>query len=148
LSYIEPTININLNKQLDKLLMEESNELFKILQDITLQLRGEKRNLKAFERLLTRFDLFNGKVRFAQDYKGIIPRTNVKSNMYWHKAYHPILLIKNTALGLSTIAQDFELNQKQRFLVISGPNAGGKSITFKNSRTPSGYVSKWPFSSC
>ena len=131
LSYIEPTININLNKQLDKLLMEESNELFKILQDITLQLRGEKRNLKAFERLLTRFDLFNGKVRFAQDYKGIIPRTNVKSNMYWQKAYHPILLIKNTALGLSTIAQDFELNQKQRFLVISGPNAGGKSITLK-----------------
>lgn len=131
LSYIEPTININLNKQLDKLLIEESNEIFKILQEITLQLRGEKRNLKAFERLLTRFDLFNGKVRFAQDYKGIIPRTNVKSNMYWQTAYHPILLIKNNALGESTIAQDFELNQQQRFVVISGPNAGGKSITLK-----------------
>lgn len=130
-SYIEPNVNIGLNKKLDKLLLEELNEIFKILQEITFLLRGEKKNLQAFERLLTRFDLYNAKVRFAQSYNGIIPKVNSTSKMYWDTAYHPILLLKNQASGIETIGQDFELEQSQRFLVISGPNAGGKSITLK-----------------
>ncbi len=131
LSYVEPGVNIGLNKRLDKLFLEESNEIFKILQEITFLLRGEKNNLQAFERLLIRFDLYNAKVRFAQSYNGIIPKVNSTSKMYWDTAYHPVLLLKNNELGFETIGQDFELKQSQRFLVISGPNAGGKSITLK-----------------
>lgn len=131
LSYIEPGVNIGLNKRLDKLFLEESNEIFKILQEITFLLRREKNNLQAFERLLIRFDLYNAKVRFAQSYNGIIPKVNSASKMYWNTAYHPVLLLKNNELGFETIGQDFDLKQSQRFLVISGPNAGGKSITLK-----------------
>ncbi len=130
-SYVEPGVNINLNNQLDKLLIEESNEIFKILQEITFLLRAEKKNLQAFERLLIRFDLFNAKVRFAASYNGIIPKINKELEMYWEEAFHPILLLKNKELNKVTIGQDFELKQEQRFLVISGPNAGGKSITLK-----------------
>lgn len=131
LSYIEPAVNIKLNNHLDKLIIEESNEIFKILQKITLELRSEKHNLQAFERLLIRFDLYNAKVRFANCYNGIIPKTNHSSTMYWEQAFHPILFLKNKEIGESTIPQDFELKKEQRFLVISGPNAGGKSITLK-----------------
>jgi len=130
-SYVEPGVNINLNNQLDKLLIEESNEIFKILQGITFLLRAEKKNLQAFERLLIRFDLYNAKVRFAASYNGIIPKINKELEMYWEEAFHPILLLKNKELNKVTIGQDFELKQEQRFLVISGPNAGGKSITLK-----------------
>lgn len=130
-SYVEPGVNLHSNKQLDKLIIEESNEIFKILQEVTLSLRSEKRNLKAFERLLIRFDLYNAKVRFSHTYNGIIPGINAESKMYCENAIHPILFLKNTALQEDTIGQDFELRQEQRFLVISGPNAGGKSITLK-----------------
>ena len=131
LSYIEPGVNINLNKNLDKLLIDESNEIFKILQEITWLLRAEKKNLQAFERLLIRFDLYNAKVRFSAYYKGIIPKINKYPKMYWEEAFHPILLLKNKELELETIGQNFDLTKEQRFLVISGPNAGGKSITLK-----------------
>ena len=130
-SYIEPGINVNLNNNLDKLIIEESNEIFKILQGITLLLRAEKKNLQAFERLLIRFDLYNAKVRFSVSYNGIIPKINKEVKMYWEEAFHPILLLKNKELGGVTIGQNFELKKEQRFLVISGPNAGGKSITLK-----------------
>lgn len=131
LSYIEPGVNITLNKSLDKLIIDESNEIFKILQEITFLLRDEKKNLQAFERLLVRFDLYNAKVRFASSYTGIIPKINKNSKMYWEEAFHPILFLKNKEQGEETIAQNFNLEKAQRFLVISGPNAGGKSITLK-----------------
>ncbi len=131
LRFIEPIENIDLNKRLERLILDERNEIFKILQTITFQLRCEKRNLEAFERLLTRFDLFNAKVQLAQTYEGIIPKTSAKKGFYWENAIHPILLKKNLEVGIKTIGQDFELHEKQRFLVISGPNAGGKSITLK-----------------
>ena len=131
LSFIEPKENIELNKSLERLLLEEKNEIFKILKEITFQLRSEKRNLEAFERLLTRFDLYNAKVLLAHEYGGIIPKTSENKGFYWENAIHPILYKKNKELGIKTIGQDFELHEKQRFLVISGPNAGGKSITLK-----------------
>lgn len=131
LSYMEPIENIDLNKRYEQLVIEEKNEIFKILLEITLQLRDEKRNLEAFERLLTRFDMYNAKVLLADEYNGIIPKTSKTQGFYWEEAYHPILLKKNKDSGHKTISQNFELNENQRFLVISGPNAGGKSITLK-----------------
>ena len=131
LSYIEPFENIDLNKRYEQLIIEEKNELFKILQAITFELREEKKNLDAFERLLSRFDLYNAKVLMADEYAGIIPKTSNKKGFYWEDALHPILYKTNKDLGVTTIGQNFELHEKQRFLVISGPNAGGKSITLK-----------------
>ena len=101
------------------------------MQAITFELREEKKNLDAFERLLSRFDLYNAKVLMADEYAGIIPKTSNKKGFYWEDALHPILYKTNKDLGVTTIGQNFELHEKQRFLVISGPNAGGKSITLK-----------------
>lgn len=130
-TYIEPEVNIELNKEQEKLYRDESNEVFNILQKVSAELRSEKNHLKAFQRLLVRFDLLNAKVLFAATYDGIKPGLNKIKKMHWRDARHPLLYLKNEIEGQDTIGQDIELDPENRFLVISGPNAGGKSITLK-----------------
>lgn len=130
-TYIEPESNVQINRNQEQLRIQEQHEVYKILEDITLKLRSEKNNLKAFQRLLVRFDLYNAKVHFADSYQGIKPKINTIKKMYWQDAKHPLLLLKNNEVELSTIGQQIELDEDNRFLVISGPNAGGKSITLK-----------------
>jgi DNA mismatch repair protein MutS2 len=130
-TYIEPIENVALNKEQEQLRIDENNEVFMILEQVTLRLRSEKNHLKAFQRLLVRFDLLNAKVLFADTYQGIRPGLNKSRKMHWKNAVHPLLYLKNQAVGTDTIGQDIILNENSRFLVISGPNAGGKSITLK-----------------
>ena len=130
-TYVEPAENVQINKEQERLYIEESNEVFKVLKEITDQLRSERGNLQAFQRLLIRFDILNGKVLFAKTYNGINPKINNNQKMYWRGAIHPLLYLKNEELGLSTIGQELELKKEKRFLVVSGPNAGGKSVTLK-----------------
>ncbi|NOQ75324.1 MAG: DNA mismatch repair protein MutS [Crocinitomix sp.] len=130
-TYIEPQESVLLNKEQEQLRMDESNEIFMILEKVTLNLRAEKNHLKAFQRLLIRFDLLSAKVLFAKTYNGIRPGLNKTKRMHWKNATHPLLYLKNQIDGISTIGQEMELSEESRFLVISGPNAGGKSITLK-----------------
>ncbi len=130
-THIEPEVNSELNRNQDQLRIQEHHELHLIFAQITNQLRSQRNNLKAFQRLLVRFDVYYAKVRFADVYDGIKPKINTHKKMYWENAIHPLLKIKNTELGLTTIGQKIELDEHTRFLVISGPNAGGKSITLK-----------------
>lgn len=130
-TYIEPAVNSELNRAQDQLRIEEHHELFIIFERITQELRSQRNNLKAFQRLLVRFDVYNAKVRFGDIYNGIRPKINTNKKMYWENAIHPLLKIKNNELNLETIGQKIELDEATRFLVISGPNAGGKSITLK-----------------
>jgi DNA mismatch repair protein MutS2 len=131
LTYVEPEENILINQNLDKLRIEEHNEILEILREITNHLRFERPNLEAFQRLLVRFDLYNAKVLFAFTYNGCIPKLNNNNSMYWQNAVHPLLFLKNKSLQLPTVGQDIEMSLDKRFLVISGPNAGGKSVTLK-----------------
>ena len=130
-TYIEPQENLQLNREQEQLFMDESNELFLILEAVTFKLRAEKKQLKAFQRLLVRFDLLNAKVLFGLTYNGIRPGYNSTRKMEWKNAIHPILYLKNSVKGHITVGQDLSLSEEGRFLVISGPNAGGKSITLK-----------------
>lgn len=130
-TYIEPEENVQLNKAQEQLRMDESNEIFSILEQVSYQLRAEKNHLKAFQRLLVRFDLLNAKVLFAASYDGVRPALYKTKKMHWKAAKHPLLYIKNSTANLPTIGQEIELSATNRFLVISGPNAGGKSITLK-----------------
>jgi DNA mismatch repair protein MutS2 len=130
-TYIEPQESVLLNKEQEQLRMDESNEIFMILEQVTLNLRSEKNHLKAFQRLLIRFDLLSAKVLFAKTYNGIRPGLNKTKRMHWKNAIHPLLYLQNQSQNVDTIGQEMELNETGRFLVISGPNAGGKSITLK-----------------
>ena len=130
-TYVEPKENIPLNDHQDLLKIEEQHELYKILEAITDELRGERDNLQAFQRLLVRFDVYNAKVQLAESMQAIKPKLEAKRKIFWKEAKHPILFLKNQELGERTMGQDIALDDDSRFLVISGPNAGGKSITLK-----------------
>jgi DNA mismatch repair protein MutS2 len=130
-TYIEPQESFELNKEQERLRIEESNEIFAILEKVTFRLRAEKKQLKAFQNLLVKFDLLNAKVLFGQSYNGSRPALNKERKMHWKNAKHPLLFLKNEAVNKATIGQEIEMNESSRFLVISGPNAGGKSITLK-----------------
>lgn len=130
-TYIEPQESFELNKEQERLRIDESNEIFSILEKVTFQLRSKKKHLKAFQALLVRFDLLNAKVLFGQSYNGTRPKLNSVKKMHWKNAIHPLLYLKNNEVNKKTIGQEIEMNENSRFLVISGPNAGGKSITLK-----------------
>ncbi len=132
LSYIEPQINRALNFQLDQLKDDERKEIRRILAALTEFMRTHLDLITAYQQIICDFDEVNAKVQLAQKIGGLRPLLNFKNqDTYLKEAYHPILKVKNDEAKQKTIPQTFSLTQKNRLLVISGPNAGGKSITLK-----------------
>lgn len=129
-SYIEPYENLELNQEQEKLRYAERDEIHQILKELTEFLRSKKFYLNAYQRLLVRFDLLNAKIVFANSYKGVLPRFG-RGKWFWQSAVHPLLYLKNQNQNTPTIGQEISMSADSRFLVISGPNAGGKSITLK-----------------
>ncbi len=131
LTYIEPGVNTLLNSQLEMLFGDERAEIRKILQRLTRYLSGHAVMLKSVLDTLLQLDNIQARVRLAilmnAQKVQFVSEPTVKLN----KAFHPLLLLKNAARGKKTIPQSLELNAQQRMMVISGPNAGGKSITLK-----------------
>ena len=80
---------------------------------------------------MTKLDVIASKARYAKNINACLPKITTEKKIYLRDAFHPILLLKNKEQKLKTIPQTLELNEKQQIIVISGPNAGGKSITLK-----------------
>jgi DNA mismatch repair protein MutS2 len=131
LTYIEPGVNTLLNSQMEMLFGDERAEIRKILQRLTRYLSGHAVMLKSVLDTLLQLDNIQARVRLAVLMSAqkvqFVSEPTVKLN----KAFHPLLLLKNAERGKKTIPQSLELNSQQRMMVISGPNAGGKSITLK-----------------
>ena len=131
LTYIEPGVNTLLNSQMEMLFGDERAEIRKILQRLTRYLSGHAVMLKSVLDTLLQLDNIQARVRLALLMSAqkvqFVSEPTVKLN----KAFHPLLLLKNAERGKKTIPQSLELNSEQRMMVISGPNAGGKSITLK-----------------
>lgn len=131
LTYIEPQVNVPLNNELELLLDDERKEIFKILKALTKELSIHLPLIKAYQELLTEFDFIQAKVRLALLFDGVLPSIQDETEMELIEAYHPVLLMKNKAANKNTIPQYLSMDKFSRMLVISGPNAGGKSITLK-----------------
>ena len=131
LTYIEPGVNTLLNSQMEMLFGDERAEIRKILQRLTRYLSGHAVMLKSVLDTLLQLDNIQARLRLAVLMSAqkvqFVSEPTVKLN----KAFHPLLLLKNAERGKKTIPQSLELNSEQRMMVISGPNAGGKSITLK-----------------
>jgi DNA mismatch repair protein MutS2 len=87
--------------------------------------------ISAYQELLVRFDLLNAKTRLALQLDADLPGLSDEMCIELIKAYHPLLLLANRKAGLKTKPQSLSMDKFSRILVISGPNAGGKSITLK-----------------
>lgn len=131
LTYIEPKVNEALNHELSCLFDDEKREVYRILKALTAQFRIHLPLIQAYQTGLVNFDVINAKARLAFHMEATLPALSKEKSMHWSCAYHPLLRQNNQAQGKPTIPQEFSLDQTHRMLVISGPNAGGKSLTMK-----------------
>ena len=131
LTFIEPAVNIPLNNELELLLDDERKEIFRILQALTAEIAHHIHLIEAYQTLLTEFDFINSKTKLAIDLNASLPGIVRQPKIELIDAFHPILWRNNKIAGKPTLPQSIFLDQKNRMLVISGPNAGGKSITLK-----------------
>jgi DNA mismatch repair protein MutS2 len=131
LTYIEPEINIQLNFELESLMDDERNEIRRILRQLTADIRHQLPLVRKYQRCLTEFDFIQAKARLAMDLDAIMPELSEDPVIDLRKAFHPLLLFQNKRAGKPTFPQSLRMDRDKRMLVISGPNAGGKSITLK-----------------
>ncbi|MFT4024068.1 MAG: DNA mismatch repair protein MutS [Flavihumibacter sp.] len=130
-AFIEPEETIELNNEVYSLENEETREVYKILRALTAQLSVHAPLLKNYLQIIGEFDFIRAKARFADEYNGEYPVVVDKAHIHLVNAYHPLLLIYNKRQQKPTIPVSITLDDKNRILVISGPNAGGKTVTMK-----------------
>jgi len=128
--YIEPAEVLETNNELRELEIAERKEIIRILVDFTRFLRNYLYELQYDHDFMASIDSCRARALFALSVNAILPQVSAQPGILWHNAYHPILLLTFRAAGKEkeVIPLDIELNQRNRILVISGPNAGGKSV--------------------
>jgi len=129
--FIEPEETLKLSRELQNLLYEEQEEVKKILSSLTDYFRPFLPLLKNYHNYLIRIDLYYSKSRYACEINGIMPKISDSHEIEIFDAYHPLLYRSNITENIKTYPQDIILNNENKIIVISGPNAGGKSITLK-----------------
>lgn len=131
ISFIEPEKCISLNRELSHLYQEEKEEVRRVLKQLTSDLTIHIERIVSFKDLIEEVDFLQAKQKLAHIMHASRPNVSRSREINIKEAYHPLLLIENNKRGLSTISQDIYFDDAHRVVVISGPNAGGKSITLK-----------------
>lgn len=131
LTFIEPQINIQLNNELELLLDDERKEIYVILQELSRELAVHYELISSYQIILTKLDFINAKCRLALELNCCLPGIVKETKIELIDAFHPILWKSNKEAGKVTFPQYVRMDRSMRMLVISGPNAGGKSITLK-----------------
>ncbi|MDG1730431.1 MAG: DNA mismatch repair protein MutS [Algibacter sp.] len=129
--YIEPETTLQYSRELNNLEYEEGEEVIRILKDVTDFMRPFLPLLKDYQSFLIDIDVISAKAKYAKSMNGILPEFSEDRSMSLRDAYHPLLYLNNLEKKEKTFPQTIELKQDSRIIVISGPNAGGKSITLK-----------------
>lgn len=129
--YIAPQATLNYDRELQNLTYEEQQEVTKILKGLAAEIKPFVPLLHSYLQYLTHLDCIAAKSTYAKSLNAILPKITSKKVIDFKKAYHPILWKKNQEKNIETIPQSIVLNEQQQIIVISGPNAGGKSITLK-----------------
>lgn len=129
--YIEPETVANFSRELSNLEYEEKEEIIKIMRKLTAEISPYVDEIEGFQEFLSQIDVVSAKAKYAERIGGLLPNISKEKRLYFRDAYHPILLESNRIAKKETYSQTIELHQENRIIVISGPNAGGKSITLK-----------------
>lgn len=131
IAYIEPEATLKYSRDLADLEYEETEEINRILKQLTAAIRPFHQLITDYQDFLSDIDVISAKARYAHRIQGILPTITENRCIYFRDAYHPILLLSNREKKQHTYPQTFDLNQENRIIVISGPNAGGKTISLK-----------------
>lgn len=129
--FIAPEATLQFSRELQNLLYDEHQEIIRILKNLSNTIRPFTTYLLSYLNYLIKLDVVAAKAKYARDINACLPKFSSEKILLFKDAYHPILLSKNRTKKLQTIPQTIELSDKQQIIVISGPNAGGKSITLK-----------------
>lgn len=129
--YIEPSQVVLLNNKLRELESDERKEIVKILTAITSSIRPYYTNILHSQKSYLQMDALNAIAKYAIRIKAICPNLNDGCVIDWQKGRHPILQELLERQGGSIVPLDITLNERDRIIVISGANAGGKSVCIK-----------------
>ena len=130
--FIEPTESLVFNNRLREYQILEQNEIVKILIQITDTIRGEVASLLYFKEVITEIDILRAKAMMAKTLKASLPNIQPLSNtLQIINGYYPVLQLRAEQQPFDIIPLQVEMNKKQRIVIISGPNAGGKSVSLK-----------------
>lgn len=131
IAYVEPEATLKFSRELANFEYEEKEEIKKILRKLSDDIRPFHPVLLQYQDFLSDIDVVCAKAKYAQRINGLLPEITNERRLFFREAYHPILYLTNKRKQQTTYPQTFELNQDGRIIVISGPNAGGKTISLK-----------------
>jgi DNA mismatch repair protein MutS2 len=131
IAFIAPEATLQLHRALQNLHFEEQQEVNRLLKELTETIRPFFSLFESYQNFLIKLDTVGAKAKYGIHTKATLPKFSSERRLFFKNAYHPVLLEKNQEKNLEIVPQTLELNEKQQIIVISGPNAGGKSITLK-----------------
>ena len=129
--YIEPETTLQYSRELNNLSFEEHEEIQKILRELTAFFQPYRSLFEHYQNYLTQIDSVYARAVYAQSINGLLPIISKSREIELIDAYHPLLYLNHQEEKKATYPQDIVLHHEHRIIVISGPNAGGKSITLK-----------------
>ncbi|MCC8144777.1 MAG: endonuclease MutS2 [Tannerellaceae bacterium] len=129
--FIEPEVVVEANNRVRELEGEERREIMRILTEFTNVVRPMVPDILYSYKFLAEIDFIRAKALFAEQIHAIRPVVENKLQVDWIRAFHPLLYLSHTKQHKEVVPLDIELNTENRLLIISGPNAGGKSVCLK-----------------
>ena len=129
--FIEPAEVVEANNRIRELEGEERREIIRILQEFTAEVRPHYQEILQSYEFLAEIDFIHAKAGLAHQFDATTPDIKGAPLIDWTMARHPLLYLSLTRHGKKIVPLDIELNGHQRILIISGPNAGGKSVCLK-----------------
>ncbi len=129
--FIEPAEVVEANNRIRELEAEERREIIRILVAFAAEMRPHVKDILASYRFLAKIDLIRAKAELAQTINGFEPEVGKHPHIDWIRAIHPLLSLSLGKHGKSVVPLDIILTRDKRILIISGPNAGGKSVCLK-----------------
>ncbi len=129
--FIEPEIVVEANNKIRELEAKEKREVIRILTVFTNEVRPRVPELLVSYLFLAEVDFIRAKALFALKTNSLLPSVENKLQIDWVRAIHPLLYLSHKKLGKDVVPLDISLDEERRILLISGPNAGGKSVCLK-----------------
>jgi DNA mismatch repair protein MutS2 len=131
-AFIEPDAVIGINNDIFDFQQEEKREIYRILRELSEKLRPYVEQMRDYADLIAYLDVVQAKAILAHQLKAERPKVSHKPTIGIRRGYHPLLYLKNKPFGRKTVPFDLKLSDDNRILMLSGPNAGGKSISMKS----------------
>ena len=129
--FMEPAEALEINNRIRELELEERREIIRILRKLSAQLRPFVPALEKAYAFMGAVDFIRAKALFATDIKAHLPYLEEKPLIQWQDAVHPLLYLLHTKANKPVVPLSLQLDEEKRILIISGPNAGGKSVCLK-----------------